>query len=589
MSGVGVVKIGSYTFPVDVGQMVRRPINQMRQMQDQGTEVGEQSLDNTALWRRKTDDFFLGQGQPFYDQSDENNRRRLRAVSGFDPLANRRALAVAPTCASGAVAAYAGGTAGTPRLLKTASNWWFIPTTTGVIKRSGALTSFSMTTVTGTSAALDATVNGTTVYICDGASVFSGSITGSSVSSFSTVDTDVIEAVKGRLIAADAGEMFELSSAGAKITVFTHPSTGWAWTDFCGGNVGIYCAGHNGLRSEIYLSTLLDATGAILPPSSVAEFPEGELVRCLEFFSGFLVIGTSKGVRIAQASQSGLLNYGPLVALGNVTGIAFEGRHAYVTCTSLPTFTGIGIVKLSMDRFTAPLTPAYAGSYPITASGYTPYDVGVSDDKVVVILGNGTNVQGAATASSYGTAYAWSGLITFGTDEPKNVQSAEVQFDALTSGQSVTLDIYTAQGGTLLASQTEAQVGSTELVLENFAEILREGYELLITAVGAVTIRRWTTRAVVAPTRVPEEIILPLMFARDVTADDGVQYSIDGLRGWEYLIGLMRTKSKVSLEFGNETRDVWVDQVGFEGTMSKWDERGRWPEGIVIARLVTVT
>jgi hypothetical protein len=585
---VGVVSIGGHTYPVDLAQSARRPITQMRAMQDQGTEVGEQSLDNTALWRRKQDDFVFGQGQPFFDQSDESNRRRVRAISGFDPLANRRALAVAPTCTAGVVTAYAGGTAGSPKLLKTRSNWWAIPTATGVIKRTASLTSFTTTNVTGTTAATDATVFGDTVYIADGSSVFSGSITGSSVSSFSTVDTDVLDAVKGRLVAGHDNELFELDSAGAKIEVFTHPNTSWDWYDFAGGNVGIYAAGHDGLKSEIYLITVIDATGALQAPSPVAELPAGELVRAIDYFGGFLVIGTSRGVRIAQASQSGLLSYGPLIELGDVKGVAFEDRFAYVTCSAFPTFGGPGVVKLSMDRFVSSLVPAYAGSFPVNASGYTAFDVGVADSAVVCLLGNLTNIQVAATAASYGSADAYSGQITFGTDEPKNVQSAEVVFDALTSGQSVTLSIYDRQGGSQLTTGTTNTVGATSLTLEGFSEILRESYEIRLQATGQVIIRRWTTRAVVAPSRIPEEIILGLMLARSVKLDGGQTVQLDPYVEWQYLLGLMSTRTKVDMVFGDETAEVWVDQVGVDGSWNRWDPGGHWPDGVVAVRLVTI-
>lgn len=585
---IGTVTIGDYKLPVDVKQMIRRPIGSMRQLQDQGIVVGEQTLDNSALWRRKADDFILGQGQDFFDQTDENSRRRQRAISGFDPLGDRRSLAVS-LAMGGGVAAYNGGTAGVPKLLRTRSNWWVIPTTTGTIKRTNSLTDFTENSVSGTTAALDATVNGDTVYIADGSSVFSGSISGTSVSSFSTVDTDSLDAVKGRLICGKGPLLFELSSAGAQIEIFTHPNSSWDWVDFCGGSVGIYCAGHDGLKSEIYLSTLIDATGAIQAPGSVAEFPAGELIRAIDFFQGLMVIGTNKGVRIATATQGGLLDVGPLIELGDVYGVLFEGQYAYATCSSLPVFGGPGVVKLDVSRFSSPYVPAYAGAYPITASNYTAYGVGSAGDTIVCLLGNGTQVQlQKTTAGTYGTGQMWTGLITFGVDEPKNVESVEVRFDALGTGQSVTLDIYDEQGGTLLASSTQATIGATELILDSFNEILLEGFELKLTAIGGVVIRRWTARAVPAPSRIPEEFILPVDVHRQVTLDDGAVMQMDGLVVWQYLTELMKSRSRVDLQFGNETISVWVDQVGIEGTMENWKETGQWPEGLILVRLVTV-
>ncbi len=572
------VSIGGREYVVDLSMSARRPINTLRQTQDQGVEAGEQSLDNSALWKRTCSDFILGQGQDYFDQEEESDRRRMRAVNGFDPLTNRRSLTNAPTCAQ-VIAPYAGGTSGAPKLLRTAANWWVVPTGSGSARRTASLTSFTTTTITGGSAWKDGTVFGTTVYLCDGSSVFSGTSTGTSVSSFSTVDTSIIDATLGRLVCGHNRELFELSSTGSKITIFTHPSPQWNWTDFAVGNAGVYVSGDDGLRSELYLITVIDATGALASPSPVASLPVGELIRSVAYFGGFLIMGTSKGVRVAQASQSGLLQYGPLVAIGNVWDIAFEGRFAYATCQALPTFGGPGIVAMSLDRFTAPLTPAYAAAYPISLTNYTTYGVGANDTQIVALLGNGQNVALYATASSYGTATYWSGPITYGTPEPKQLQSLEVTFEALTSGQSVIARVYDKQGGTQLATGTANTVGDTKLTVTGTA--VGEQFEVWIQVAGAVTVRRWTLRAVVAPTYAAEEIILGLILRSNVGDDDGQTYAFDSLAEWNYLTGLMSSRERTTLTFGSSTSTVWVDQVGVdpEGWVA-WDRRDELGGGV---------
>lgn len=579
------VSIGTHEYAIDLTGVIRRPINSLRQTVDQGSEVGEQSLNNQALWKRTCSDFVLGQNQQFFDQEEESNRRRMRAVSGFDPLANRRALTVAPTCAN-VVSVYAGGTSGIPKLLETRSNWWIVPTGTGQLRRTSSLTNFTTTNVTSGSQWTDGTVFGDTVYLCNGFDVYSGSITASSVSVFSTVNATVIDATLGRLVCGDNRELFELSSTGTKITIFTHPNPQWKWTSFAVGNAGIYVAGNDGLRSEIYLITVIDATGALAPPSPVASLPNGELIRVIKYFGGFLLMGTSKGVRLAQAGQSGLLQYGPIIELGDTYGLSFEGRFAYATCSSLPTFGGPGVVQLSLERFTAPLTPAFSATYPISQSGYTAYGVGSNGSQIVALLGNGTNVGVYSTASSYGTATYWSGQITYGTPEPKQLQSLEVVFDALTSGQSVTASVYDKQGGTQLATGSTSTVGATKLTVSATAS--QESFEVQIVATGAVTVRRWTLRAVVAPTYATEEIILPLLLRTQVGDDDGSTVTLDPLDEWNYLVGLMTARSQTTLTFGSTTSTVWVDQVGVEQGWSLWDRRDRWPEGTVFVRLLTV-
>lgn len=587
------VEIGSHPYVIDLSQTIRRPLATSRQLVDQSGEAGEQSLDNSALWKRTQTDFILGQGQQFFDQEDESVRRRMRAVSGFDPLASRRALSTAKAMGQ-VVTPYSGGTAGYSKLLKTRSNWWVVPTGSGQLKRSASWTSWTMTNVTGGGSWTDATVFGDQVYLANGTDVYRGSITGSSVSSFSTVDTDVLDATVGRLICGKANELFELDSTGAKITIFTHPNTDWDWTDFAVGTAGVYVAGHDGLRSEVYLIPVIDASGAFDKPVPAMQLPSGELIRSIEFFGGFLMLATNKGVRVTSAAQSGLLSYGPLIELGEVLGLHFEGQYAYVTCSSLPTFGGNGVIVLGMDRFTAPLTPRYAASWPVSASGYTAHDVGVADGQVVLLLSNATNVQVHSTASSYGSGDFWSGQITYGTPEPKNWQALEVIFDALPSGSSVTASLYDVQGGTQLATATTSTTSATSLTLVPSSEILREAVEVRLQASGTsgVTIRRWTLRAVPAPAYPAEEIILPLMLTSWVETDDGSPHPQDPLTEWSYLSGLMAAKTKTAFRFGDNSVNVWVDQIGVEpGQNSGWFSWGpvsAWPEGVVYVRLVTV-
>lgn len=591
------VAIGSHRYVVDLENMARRPINSLRQAVDQGGRASDQSLDNQALWKRTCSDFILGQGQEFFDQEQESNERRMWAVQNFDPLADRRALATSPSFGSAVSAFTAAGTH--HRLIRTASNFWW--GSESQLHRSASHTSFTTTSITGgpgVSSFRDMTVFGSTVYVAYSTAVYSGSTTGSTVSSFSTEDCDVICAELGRLVCGKDNALFELSSTGTRVDILTHPNTALDWISFTAGTAGIYCAGHDGLRSEIYLITVIDATGALAPPFPVCSLPAGELVRRIMFFGGFLVIATSKGVRMAQASQSGLLSYGPLIELGDTYGVHFEGRFAYVACSSVPVFDNPGVVALDMSRFTAPLTPAYAAVEVYdTASTYTVWDVSSYNGLVCALMGTGGNnelrIASTASPATYGTGKFWSGAITFGTPEAKNFYSLEVTYDALPSGCSVIAKVYDTVNGTEYGSMTDATAGSTGMTFTLSSELRGEQAQVYLEAAGSsngavVTIRRWTLRAVVAPTYLAEEIILPIHLAKEVLTDDGTIVQYDPEAEWQYLSGLMRSRTAVDLRFGNETVPVWVDQVGTEQGWTKWDERDQWPEGFIFVRLLTL-
>lgn len=592
------VQIGTHRYVADVARMVRRPVASLRQQVDQGAQPGEQSLDNTALWKRTCSDFILGQGQDFFDQEEESNQRRMLAVQNLDPMSDRRALANTINW-GGAVSAFTA--AGSHRLMRTGSNFWW--GSTSQLHRSGSHTVFTTTSITGgpgVSSFRDMAVFGTTMYVAYATAVYSGSVTGSSVSLFSSEDCDVISADLGRLVCGHDADLFELDSTGTRIDIFSHPNAAWDWTSFAAGNAGIYCAGHDGLRSELYLITVIDATGALAPPFPVAQLPAGELVRRIAYFGGFLVICTSKGVRVAEAAQSGLLSYGPLIELGDTRGVSFEGRFAYVTCDSIPTFDNPGVIALDMSRVTAPLTPAYAAhSVYDTATAYTVQDVAVYNGLVCgLINASGNNEVRISNTTSpnptYGTGKYWSGAITFGTPEPKNFHSLEVRYDALPSGTSVIAKVYDKVNGTEYASGTDATAGSTGMTITMSQELRAEEAHVYLELRGAsggkqVVVRRWTLRAIVSPTYTTEEIILPLMLAHEVVGDAGQIVHIDPEAEWNYLSGLMRSRSPVELRFGNETSDVWVDQVGVEsGMWHGWDLRDQWPEGLVYVRLLTL-
>lgn len=590
MSTTTVVQLGGHDYVVDITKAIRRPIASLRQQQDQGAQAGEQSLDNSALWKRTCSDFILGQGQQFFDQEQESNERRCWAVENFDPLSDRRALAVTPTLAEAVAPFTASGSY--HRLVRTASNFWW--GSGSQLHRSASHTSFSTTSITGgpgASGFRDLAVFGGTVYVAYETAVYSGSATGSSVSLFSSEDADVISTELGRLVCGHDNSLFELDSTGTKIEVFDHPNTSWDWYCFAAGTAGIYVAGHDGLRSEIYLITIIDAKGALSPPFPVAQLPAGELVRRMAFFGGQLVIGTSKGVRVAQASQSGLLSYGPLIELGDTTSVHFEGRFAYVSCSSIPVFDNPGVVALDLSRFTAPLTPAYcAYSTYDTASTYTVRDVSSYEGRVLALMSTGGNsTLRFSSASSYGTAKFWSGAITFGTPELKNHYSLEVRYDALPSGGSVTASVYDSVGGTLYTTATDSLAGSKGMTIRFDDDELRaEEAHVYLEATGQVTIRRWTLRAVVAPQYMAEEIILPLRLETEVTNEDTGVLHFDPAAEWTYLTDLMRYRSITELRFGQETLDVWIDQVGTEQGWKTWDVHRNWPDGQVLVRLLTV-
>jgi hypothetical protein len=88
--------------------------------------------------------------------------------------------------------------------------------------------------------------------------------------------------------------------------------------------------GYAGDHSAIF-KLQVDNTGALGTLITAATMPRGEVVLSLYTYLGaYLMIGTSKGARVATLDQNGDMQYGPLV-YQNANGVYdFEGRDSYI-------------------------------------------------------------------------------------------------------------------------------------------------------------------------------------------------------------------------------------------------------------------
>jgi hypothetical protein len=87
--------------------------------------------------------------------------------------------------------------------------------------------------------------------------------------------------------------------------VYSNPSAGHVYTSITASGAAIYLAGYNGIQSTIE-KFILSSTGTMPTLSSAitaAELPTGEIVQAIHYYLGYMLIGTSKGVRVA-ASKS---------------------------------------------------------------------------------------------------------------------------------------------------------------------------------------------------------------------------------------------------------------------------------------------
>lgn len=175
----------------------------------------------------------------------------------------------------------------------------------------------------------------------------------------------VLEFTKERIVACINEKIYELNfgSTALGTPVYTHPATDHIWSGVASSGAAIYVAGWNGIKSTIVKFTL-ETTGAMPTLTSAitaAELPIGEVVHRIEYYLGFLCIGTNKGVRIANVSDNdGSIVYGPLIVETTQPAYDFAFRDKFVWCaTSLQDGTS-GIIRINLGQQLSELVFPYS-------------------------------------------------------------------------------------------------------------------------------------------------------------------------------------------------------------------------------------
>lgn len=333
-----------------------------KDQQDNSLEPGEQSL--SGWWLRSQSSFHFGAGAKFYEPAqDQNLRFRFESSEGVDVW-----------------------TAGEVTLLRDVDQQSTLTIATsdranlrtipqGVLLKDGD--DIYKVSASGTATHL---VNwGSDVYAFadDGVYVYwivnnasKGAIYRKPLSSTSTTTSgtlgdatkmyehpskaaaanDIFEYVKDRFIFCIGNTIFSGYSSTTSTAIalddadgfYVHNYSDYMFTSITASPSDIYISGYQGDNSVIYRAY---TTGAFTTTAGgegfpvlttvlvVAEFPRGEIVHSIKAYLGYMVIGTSKGVRVAQIQDDGSLVYGPIIFRTEqpVYQIACDDRYVWVT------------------------------------------------------------------------------------------------------------------------------------------------------------------------------------------------------------------------------------------------------------------
>lgn len=154
-----------------------------------------------------------------------------------------------------------------------------------------------------------------------------------------TVTNAVMEYTKERIVMCVNDKVYEFATSATVLpaAVYTHNDPDHIFTSITSSGTAIYVAGYSGIQSNIYKFTL-NTSGAMPTLTSAitaAELPVGEVAYRIYYYLGYMAIGTSLGLRIADVSGTdGSIAYGPLLFESEQPVYDVAGYDKYLWCTT---------------------------------------------------------------------------------------------------------------------------------------------------------------------------------------------------------------------------------------------------------------
>jgi len=209
-----------------------------------------------------------------------------------------------------------------------------------------------------------------------------------------------------------------------------HINPNFVWNTIEGGNRFIYAGGYAGGDSEIWAIPFSDETLAPDPASAiqVVQLPYGEIINCMNFYLGYLAIGTNKGLRIGTVASDGSVTLGPILFDTNqgINGIVANDKFIWaataVANESLGTFNA-ALVRVDLSN------PYQDGTFPYANdlqyySDEDSYGIGVhyADNRLHIVVNEGGasgEIQTQHDTNLVESGWLRTGFIRYNTLEPK--------------------------------------------------------------------------------------------------------------------------------------------------------------------------
>lgn len=588
------------TDPSGTSYFRRESLPLLRTQADQSRSAGESSVSPENLWRRSMDSWHKGCGQRHYDR-ETSDPYRFWSSTGVDVWTKGQLQLLNSVQAqnSGLLA----GESNTK--LVVAGDKIFCINDGKIFYTSGGSGTWTWTQITTgvpVGNPVDIATNGywvwigytNAVYHIDSTNVAAGATrivnTSSGGGTLGTLGFN-----KGRLfvehISTGAGEGVHVheiadntdkdihNAANPTVIPNNFRYVGYSWTAFAGLGGYHYFAANAGDKSVIYKATLQPDATALTNPVVAGELPEGEMIYSLGSYLGFLLIGTSLGVRLASTDDNGYLVIGSLIETGQPC-YAFEPQGKYVWFgwgNYSATKSGLGRVDLS--EFISTLTPAYASDLMANGSGVTKSVVTFGDKRVFSIAGLGVFTE---TSIPVASGILQSGFITHGIVDRKVPVFLDARLNPLPADTSISL-YFSTDEGVFTKIGSEADDGATataEFFLGTEGRTFEVQTELTATGSTGPVCTGVLLRSYPAPKRL-SRFSVPVLLYDTIRAKDQ-DHGMNVAQEYDALLNLHKSQQVFVYQEGDESYTVVMDD--YDWLPEKQSAYSGW-QGTFVARL----
>lgn len=537
-------------------QFTRDSIKLLKPQSDDSGVISERSLNPEEFARFGRESWHKGAGQVHADR-DDSDPARFRSSKGVD-VWDMWEMSLLPTTTQQTSSAQ------TNLAVETVGDYLYEVDGNEVYHRAaigGSRTSAVIFNGEAAQSVKAIATDGYYLYAALGSNGIHRSVRGAATSAhYSDLSCTLIGYVKGRLMAANGNAIYNVIASGAApAALYTHPNTDFTWVGFAEGLGVLYAAGYSGDKSLVY-RTAVKADGTALDiPVVAGALPDGEIIRSIYGYLGFILLGTDQGVRFATADDTGNLTIGALIETsGAVRCFEGQGRFVWFGWTNYDAgSTGLGRLDLSVINGTA---PAYASDLMVTGQGNVLSVCTFADRRVFAVSGLGIYAEGTNLVAS---GMLDSGLVTYGLPDEKLAMYVDLRHRALVGSLSVQLS---ADAGGWLDVGTNAVAGSTFAVL-GARQAAGETFEVRLTltsngTTGGPAVTRLTLEANPSPGR-GEFLTIPLLLHERVRLANNTDGYLDPTDELTVLLDYESSGDPLTLITGGGTETVFLDDHKF--------------------------